>query len=241
MRRRLLVPILAACTCALVGLGTGLLAAAGTYERGYDPERCAIKSTDAKQTILSNSVGRVWVREFFGKADGAHYTRYYACSNRIGKSVLVATAREASFEGDEPHARSFVGVRSEGLTGDEVGFAKTTCSASNDFSTCSSKLRFLSLKDGDESRQGASRHRAVLIAPFLLGNGKVIYGLTHSKQAFGCGSRCQIHVVKNDGVDTVLDGGPRIDLDSMTLAPNRDFFWRNEGMPRVYPAPDTPE
>jgi hypothetical protein len=231
MPRRLLVPVLAACTCAL--LGAGLLAASG-YERAYDPERCAIESSNTKQTILANDVGRVWVKEYYGKSDGAHYERYYACNNRGGRHVFLASAREVSFEGDEGHFRSYVSILPKGLAGPTVAFAKVTCADSSDARTCSSKLRVVRLdREGGEARRPISRRHAIIYPPLLDYSGGPMY-YTVEKPPTGVR---EIHRVSTKGKDRVIDRGTDIRLGSETLAPNGDFFWRNGPQPRVYPPP----
>jgi hypothetical protein len=230
MSRRLLVPILAACTCAL--LGAGLLAASG-YERAFDPERCAIESSDTRQTILSTDVGRVWVKEYYG-SDGAHYKRYYACLNRSGRHVFLASSREADFFGDEGHFRSNVAVVPKGLAGGSVAFVKVTCTDSSDGRTCGSKLRVVRLdREGGEARPPISRRHAVIAPPLLDYDGGPMY-YTVEKPATGVR---EIHRVSTRGRDRVIDRGTDIRLGSETLAPNGDFFWRNGPEPRVYPPP----
>jgi hypothetical protein len=239
MRTRLLVPTLAACTCAFAGIAVGLLGAAGNYEPAYDPDRCAIKSTDTKQTILSNDYGRVWVKDYYGKSDGAHYMRYFACRNLPGRHVFLTSVREADFDGDEDHARSYVSIRGQGLDGPTVAFVRVTCSSTGDRSTCSSKLRVVRLdREGGEARSPITRPHAILDAPFLAPSGEMYYAVSKADDSTACGGRCEIHRVSRKGVDKVIDSGPDIRLASMTLAPNEDFFWRNGREPRVYPPPD---
>ena len=230
MRRRLLVPILAACTCTL--LGAGLLAAAGTYQRAYDPERCAIESTDTTQTILSNDVGRVWVKDYYRKSDGAHYTRYYACRNSGGRQVFLTSVHEASYEGEEGHFGSYVAIAPESLAGATVGFSKVTCANISDSRTCGSKLRVVRLdREGGEARPPITRRRAVIGSPYLDYDGGPMY---YTLDRPSTGVR-EIHRVSKKGVDKVLDRGTDVRLESATLAPNGDFFWRNGREPRVYP------
>jgi hypothetical protein len=243
MRRRLLVPTLAACTCAFAGIATGLLGAAGNYQRGYDPERCAIKSTDTKQTILSNDVGRVWVKDYYGKKDGAHYMRYYACRNQGGRHVFLASAREASYEGDEDHALSRVAISPEGLAGATVAFAKVTCANNSDPRTCNSKLRVVRLdRQGGEARPPIARRHAVIEPPYLEYDGGPMYYTVETPDTSGvrgcADGGCEIHRVSSKGVDKVIDRGTDIRLGSQALAPNGDFFWRNGPEPRVSPPPE---
>ena len=244
MRFRLRVPILAASTCALVGIGAGLLGAAGTYQPAMDPDRCAIHSTDAEdggvttQTVLSNDLGRVWTKDYYGKSDNAHYTRYYACRNLPGRHVFLGSAREASYEGDEDHPGSFIFVTAQGLEGATVGFSKITCTNAFDRTTCGSKLRVVRLdREGGEARPPVSRRHAVIDAPFLSYTGELFYSVAKPTRGSDCGRGCELHRVSRHGKDRVIDSGTDLRLASMTLAPNGDFFWRNGGEPKVYPPP----
>lgn len=231
MPRRLLVPVLAACTCALLGAG---ILAASSYERAFDPERCAIVSSDTKQTILTNDVGRVWVKEYYGKSDGAHYKRYYACNNRGGRHVFLASSREADFEGDEGHAKSYVSILAKGVAGPTVAFTKVTCADSSDARTCGSKLRVVRLdREGGEARPPISRRHALIYPPFLDYSGGPMYYTVEKPPT----DVREIHRVSTKGKDRVIDRGTDIRLGSETLAPNGDFFWRNGPEPRVYPPP----
>lgn len=234
MRPRLLVATFAACTCALVGIGAGLLGAAGYYEPGDDPDRCAIESTPSTEagstgTYLSNSVGRVWVKEYYGKRDRARYERWYACRNHAGRHVFLASTREASYEDDEAHPRSYISIRPEGLEGATVGFVKVTCSNIHRSATCSSKLRVVRLdREGGEARPPITRRHAIIDAPFLTASRSRSSGLMYyvvakrtgnvvaapTGSSF-CANGCELHRVSRHGTDRVIDSGTDLRLASM--------------------------
>lgn len=241
MRPRLLVRIFAASTCALAGVAIGLVGVAGNYQPAFDPDRCAIHSTDpgpegvTVQTVASNEFGRVWTKDYYGKRDHAHYTRFYACWNRHGKHVFLGSAREASYEGDEAHRGSFIFASAQGLGDGAVAFSKITCPDATNRASCGSKLRVVRLdREGGEARPPISRRHAVIEPPLVSERGEIYYGLERPTVESACGNGCEIHRIDRHGRDRLLDSGADLRLDSMTVAPNYDFFWRDGTGPHVH-------
>jgi hypothetical protein len=235
MSRRLLgtlvVVACGAAAVAAVAFGFGTNGVIGRrYDRALDPERCAIKSSDAQQTIASNDYGRVWVHKHDGRT--GYNVRNYACSNHWGRHFLLGTAHEDSYEGDEPHKQSTLVVD---FNYRYAVAAKRTCTSDVELATCGSRIEEIDLKDGEPTRKPISRSHAFVVDVLMLSTGETrfVYGLLKPREHNDrCEVGCEIHVASRS-YDRVIASGPDLDLGSIALSGIGYLFWRQGGEPHV--------
>ncbi len=233
MRTRTLMSVIAtALVCAAV-FGVLNVGAQNRPATTTTPERCTPpKGSGLRVTVMSNTEGRVWMKETVRGNDV--YRKFYACSNHSRKHVYLATSRHDDLvdEGDTP-AFSRVWVDELGLDGGAVAFMKQTCPAGEDPGRCSYTLRWVRLNDKKILREINTAGFERPTPPIIDGAG-LMFWMVQTGDATGsaCGAKpCEVRMAGVRG-DRVLDSGSEI--SGLTKYASTAVFWIKEGKARGF-------
>ena len=205
MRKRL--AIAAATVAALTGAAFGMLSADADYYVRNDLSRCAINETKTRHTAVANSFARVWERH---RSDRNFlYRDHYACSNRVGRHIKLATTRfhtNGQFHSD-------IEVSENSINAQYVAFVLRVCPDGLD-DPCTYELVQRKLKNGSNLRQISSQTPLALVRPLVFGAGTLAYG----RSTAGC-QPCEIRLVTRAG-DRTVDIGNDVEPHSLGFSMN---------------------
>lgn len=224
MRTRTLIPVIA--TAAICAAVFGVLNVGAQINPGSEatPERCTPPKGTGRLTVMSNTNGRVWLKQ--STKNNIVTRKYYACSNSFRRHIYLATTKHQDLvdEGDTPPFSSLL-YDERALDFSAVAFVKTTCNPAGENANCNYVLRSVRLRDGKILHEVKSAKPERPSSPVV--NGALLFYVVDTDNSTGpeCGATpCEVRMIDVNGTSTTLDTGSRISplaISGVTL------FWTN--------------
>ena len=213
---RIRLPIAVIATAAVSAAVFGALNVGAQINPGVEatPERCTPpKGSGFRLTIMSNTHGRVWLRE--SVRDNIATRKYYACANRVRKHIYLATTKHQDLtdEGETPPFSS-MHVNERALDTGAVAFVKTTCNPAGENARCNYVLRWLRMRDGKIIREFKTAGAERPVTPVINSNAQMFWIVdTDTSTGPECGTTpCELRMASVRGDRTIATGTTMRDL-----------------------------